>query len=213
MSGIRIDELETVDAANREHLLPAMLAGQTVALTVAQILGQAEALNLPDGIVTNAKLASMAAARIKGAVNAGPPIDLTPEQARAILGIVEASAADIYNAVAERLISANVLRSARTPTVLSASSSTISWNLTTQGEIATVTLPATRTLGNPSGQWAGATGYLFVNTSATRVLNFDNQWVPLGGTPPGIHTGAGWSIVTWACPEVGTMLYNVLQFA
>jgi hypothetical protein len=104
----RIDELDATIIPQRDHEFPAMRDGITVKLTVSQILGLIQRGDLPadvleslgladsalqeiaDNAVTNAKLAEMAQATIKGraaASGTGDPVDLTAQEARAAIGV------------------------------------------------------------------------------------------------------------------------------
>lgn len=59
-------------------------------------------LNIGAGKVTNAKLASMGANTIKGAVSAGNPIDLTPAQVRTMINVADGAQANTVTSVAGR---------------------------------------------------------------------------------------------------------------
>lgn len=100
-----------------------------------------------------------------------------------------ATAADLRAGAASKLVDAAGVYAANAP-VVSSGSGAFSLNLGA-GRVFQRTLTGNSTLANPSNQVAGQGGVIFVIPNANgRTLSYGSDWKHIGGSAPGINTGA-----------------------
>lgn len=117
VTGVAISSLPSTDELDGSEVVPIVQDGVTKQTTLADVIEDLVSTEIPDGSITNAKLADMAGATIKGralAAGTGPPQDLTAAQAgTVILSERAASSLNIgYMNVPPIDFSANVVLSA-----------------------------------------------------------------------------------------------------
>lgn len=173
----------TVMALSANQLAGRGSTGDIAPITLASTLSMSgTALGVADDAVTNAKLANVATATIKGRVTAGTgdPEDLTASQA---WGVIDDAALN----TAQNWTKAQ----GSTPVAL-----TDGANIATDASLSnvfTVTLGGNRTLDNPTNLVAGRT-YVWVVTqdgSGGHALAYGSSFDFPGGTAPTLSTGAG----------------------
>lgn len=158
---------------------------ESISLTGGLEFSGSLSIRIADAGVTNAKLANMAQATIKGRASGagtGVPVDLTSTQATAILdaattslnGVVMlATDAEVYAATsgANAVAAANLSSSAALVSLTDAATIAIDWSTFING---TVTITANRALGNPTNGQPGTwrTIYVDANSGTLRTLTF-----------------------------------------